>query len=95
MYLCLAPGVIVGGEQSLKQAHSPAASHLSETGKNFFTAASTFLALFHKVRAGTDVKYPAPTAIPCGFCARNTGVACEQRGHAQWREGPPQLSRQK
>ena len=32
-------------------------------------------------------RHPAPTTSPCGFSARNTGVACEVCGHAQWREG--------
>ena len=89
-HLCLAPCVIVSREQSLEQAHCPATSHLSAK-LNTSTPAYHPLLLFVTQGHGRHLKmqnrHPAPTTSPCGFSARNTGVACEVCGHAQWREG--------
>lgn len=89
-HLCLAPCVIVSGEQSLEQAHCPAASHLSEK-LNTSTPALLFVTQGHGQHLQIQNRHPAPMTSPCGFSARNTGLACEVCGHAQWREGPEQL----
>ena len=92
-HLCLAPNVIVSGEQSLEQAHCPATSHLSAK-LNTSTPADhphLFVTQGHGRHVQIQNRHPAPTTSPCGFSARNTGLACEVCGHAQWREGPEQL----